>query len=211
MICINCKSEIENDSFYCDQCGVEIFVCPKCKNPGKGKRCTQDGERLISAKDNATTTAQVIDFKIEGIKTAAEPTEYRTVAVSDAPTLKPIVPSSDNNMQLSTSGLTLANKPLNLTLNFNNTDIIGRKAGSYFNIFSHYKQISGKHAQVTKDSKENFTIMDLGSTNGTFINGKQLSPNSPNLLNNGDSVKFADLCFEVILANDKSSDETVRI
>lgn len=51
MICAFCKNDIENDSFFCDQCGEEVLVCEKCGKPGKGKRCTEDGGKMISAKD----------------------------------------------------------------------------------------------------------------------------------------------------------------
>lgn len=51
MICAFCKSQIEDDSFFCDQCGKEILVCPKCNNPGKGKVCTKDGTQLIPMKE----------------------------------------------------------------------------------------------------------------------------------------------------------------
>ena len=66
MICPSCKSEIDRDSFFCDQCGTEILICPVCKNPGKGKRCTQDGGKLIPAKDSGThqtTITQTTDDK----------------------------------------------------------------------------------------------------------------------------------------------------
>ncbi|MEO0166845.1 MAG: FHA domain-containing protein [candidate division WOR-3 bacterium] len=55
MICAFCKADIESDSFYCDQCGQEILVCPKCNKPGKGKVCTQDGTSLVTAKSLSST------------------------------------------------------------------------------------------------------------------------------------------------------------
>ncbi len=58
MICAFCKNDIENDSFFCDQCGEEVLVCEKCGKPGKGKRCTEDGGKMISAKDKAQMQSQ---------------------------------------------------------------------------------------------------------------------------------------------------------
>lgn len=54
MVCPFCKVSIDDDSFYCDQCGKEIFICPKCNTPGKGKVCTQDGTPLVSAKSKSS-------------------------------------------------------------------------------------------------------------------------------------------------------------
>lgn len=55
MKCYNCKSEIDNDSLYCDQCGQQIFICPDCHIPGKGegKRCGQCGQALVAATEAA--------------------------------------------------------------------------------------------------------------------------------------------------------------
>jgi len=51
MQCPFCKAFIDDDSIYCDQCGKEIFICPKCNKPGKGKMCIHDGTPLISMKE----------------------------------------------------------------------------------------------------------------------------------------------------------------
>jgi pSer/pThr/pTyr-binding forkhead associated (FHA) protein len=53
ILCPFCKCQIEDDSFFCDQCGQEILVCPKCNKPGKGKVCTQDGTPLITMRSKA--------------------------------------------------------------------------------------------------------------------------------------------------------------
>jgi pSer/pThr/pTyr-binding forkhead associated (FHA) protein len=53
MICAYCKSDIESDSFYCDQCSKEVFVCQVCGKPGKGKNCVDDGGALLSQKQKA--------------------------------------------------------------------------------------------------------------------------------------------------------------
>lgn len=50
MECAYCKEKIDDDSLFCDQCGNEVLLCPKCKKPGKGKVCTLDGTPLVAAK-----------------------------------------------------------------------------------------------------------------------------------------------------------------
>jgi hypothetical protein len=55
MICANCKSSIEDDSLFCDQCGKEIFICPACGKPGKGKNCVEDGSKLFSPRQKSLT------------------------------------------------------------------------------------------------------------------------------------------------------------
>jgi len=42
-------------------------------------------------------------------------------------------------------------------------------------------------------------VEDLGSINGTFINGKRLAPYLPEMLNDGDSLQLGRLLIEVKL------------
>lgn len=60
------------------------------------------------------------------------------------------------------------------------------------------KSISRIHCAVDKiDGK--FTVTDLGSTNGTFINGARLAPQVPYPIENGDILKLANTKFQIIL------------
>lgn len=64
---------------------------------------------------------------------------------------------------------------------------IGRSANNA--IVINDAEISRRHVQLTPQSGS-FVIEDLGSTNGTFVNGIRL--NRPALLKHGDSVAFGD-------------------
>ena len=44
---------------------------------------------------------------------------------------------------------------------------------------------------------DNGKIVDLDSTNGTFVNGNRLSPNVPAVFSIGDIVRIANLDFKV--------------
>ena len=74
--------------------------------------------------------------------------------------------------------------------------IIGRR-GSYAQAFAGQGYVSGNHARLQYNASEQFEVVDLGSTNGTFVNGQQLAPNMPRVVNVGDIVKFANLEFAV--------------
>lgn len=62
--------------------------------------------------------------------------------------------------------------------------------------------ISGVHAQIIADG-ETFRLTDLGSTNGTLLNGTRLAPNEPATLQSGDRISFGGLTyrFESIAAD----------
>lgn len=74
--------------------------------------------------------------------------------------------------------------------------IIGRR-GSYAQAFAGQGYVSGNHARLQYNASGQFEVVDLGSTNGTFVNGQQLVPNMPRVVNVGDIVKFANLEFAV--------------
>ena len=58
------------------------------------------------------------------------------------------------------------------------------------------KGVSRLHA-VFKSEGTSISIMDLGSTNGTFLNEEHLSPNNARVLRDGDAVRLGKLIFHV--------------
>ena len=46
---------------------------------------------------------------------------------------------------------------------------------------------SRRHAMLRADA-DGVSVMDLGSTNGTLVNGMELPPNSRRMLKNGDAI-----------------------
>ena len=46
MKCPVCAARIDDDARFCDQCGVELFRCPRCGTAGRGPVCTKDGVPL---------------------------------------------------------------------------------------------------------------------------------------------------------------------
>ena len=63
---------------------------------------------------------------------------------------------------------------------------IGRRAGNDVCISSD-QYISGAHAELSVSSGQ-FTLTDLGSTNGTMVNGEQLEPNAPRAVTPEDEI-----------------------
>jgi len=58
------------------------------------------------------------------------------------------------------------------------------------------KGVSRRHARILK--KDGVVVVeDLGSINGTFVNGKRLAPYLPEVLNNNDQLQLGNLLVEV--------------
>ena len=60
------------------------------------------------------------------------------------------------------------------------------------------KGVSRRHAQILKHEGQ-VMIEDMGSLNGTFINGKRLAPYYPQELHNGDQLQLGKLLIDVAL------------
>jgi pSer/pThr/pTyr-binding forkhead associated (FHA) protein len=56
------------------------------------------------------------------------------------------------------------------------------------------KGVSRKHAVIHR-SGTNFTVEDMGSTNGTYINKKKIQPHTPQMIKPGDELRFGKLAL----------------
>jgi pSer/pThr/pTyr-binding forkhead associated (FHA) protein len=58
------------------------------------------------------------------------------------------------------------------------------------------KGVSAMHAVIDHDS-ESVQIMDMGSTNGTYINDRWLNPKQAYILHSGDEIRFGQLVARI--------------
>jgi hypothetical protein len=78
--------------------------------------------------------------------------------------------------------------------------IIGREADSDIQIDD--RQVSRRHAEISQ-TFEGYTLRDLGSKNGTFLNGEPVSQKA-RLIRNGDEVGIA-LCAKLTFVEDEAT------
>src|SRR5690606_3337568 len=56
-------------------------------------------------------------------------------------------------------------------------------------------KLSRVHAEL-KRVGDHYAVRDVGSRNGTYLNGEQLAPYTDSLLTHGDRLELAGLCFQ---------------
>lgn len=213
MNCPNCKETIDDDSFFCDQCGKEILVCGKCGRPGKGNRCIFDGEPLVKRSAASALSAPRAESGASAAapgKTSANgapPAAAASPPVPQAPASKPAErtvtapPSVDGDKTFVVEKkLRITSPTLGIDIAPADGDVLGRKAGAFVAQFSRFPQVSGTHLRFTKTGGA-WQAEDLGSTNGTRLGGEKLAPNAPRPLVHGEVLKIADLELRVEIGN----------
>lgn len=56
--------------------------------------------------------------------------------------------------------------------------------------------VSRRHALIRR-GEDTLTLLDLGSTNGTYLNGQRLIPKQPRVLRDGDEIRLGKLALHV--------------
>jgi len=64
------------------------------------------------------------------------------------------------------------------------------------NPYESIKTVSRNHARISVEDGK-LVLMDTGSSNGTFIDGKRLKPNVPTKINSGTMVRFGALIVQI--------------
>ena len=178
--CYKCGADIDSDSLFCDQCGAEQYVCPKCHIIGKGpnKRCGMCGSPLVPAtgqQGNNSTQQQG----------AAQPFAG---AAQQQGAAQPFAGAAQQQ-EATRMASYLVCQAEQVSIPLMNGAVIGRTAGDYANLLGKCIYISGMHARLTQNGSV-WHITDLGSRNGTKVNGVACQPNVPMAFKTGDTIKL---------------------
>ena len=185
IICPSCREEIEEQSYYCDQCGQALQYCSNCGRVGIGRRCTYCGGLMVPPEEKNLE-------QHSGLATAAEIS--RTFATSRE--MNQGVPASDVQIK-GIPTLTLYNPSLNIRIVGINGAIIGRKQGPYQQQFEGNMYVSSVHAQLIFKPDTGWCVIDKHSSNGTKLNERDLLPDIPMSIKSGDIVSLANINLQV--------------
>jgi|FaiFalDrversion2_1042247.scaffolds.fasta_scaffold01698_4 hypothetical protein len=211
LVCPWCQASLDDDSWFCDQCGKELYVCPRCNTLRKGKVCTQDGTTLIPLKDRSA-------YSSAG---SAAPETDQPVSPLPASGSSAVIPTNIGSRQAPSAlqpqagteqeELVLINRNLGLNLVIRPGDIIGRKEGRFSDVFQGYKSISRRHCLFNYEPGKGWTVTDLGSTNGVDYEGKRIQPYQPQPLRSRSFLVIGNIEFFVEIRGHSSVDQTERV
>lgn len=153
--------------------------------------CSECGAALIVSASRRETTAALNQAAAGGLPVVEESqpaiSEGRPFAM---PTLSLVVINSGRRIALDTAADLLVGRKDNQRGIYPDVDL-GLDGG-------YDAGVSRRHAIIAARA-DGYVLEDLGSANGTFVNGRRLEPETPNLIRNGDELKFGTLIlrFEI--------------
>lgn len=166
-----------------------MIVCSKCShvNMAGALFCSECGARL-GASDPLTTqnikTTQMSEAPKQGpIPVAAPPAALNNWVTLHLLDTGQVLPLAERNEF--TLGRISEGQPI-----MPDVDLSPFQA--------YVRGVSRLHAVLKREASYVF-LMDLGSSNGTFVNGKRLTPNVDHALSNGDVVALGKLKIQILL------------
>lgn len=189
IICPTCREEIDDESRFCDQCGQALVYCSSCGRVGKGRRCTYCGGLMVSAEE----LEQKRNSGHTSLGTFSR--RYVTSGNTTVGSGGSIVTTAGTYQRIPV--LTLFNGNLDIRIIGQNGAMIGRRQGPYCDYFKDNMYISGVHAQLVYSNESGWCIIDKHSSNGTRLNDRNLLPDVPMSLKNGDVVTLANVSMQV--------------
>lgn len=191
IICPNCKEEIDDNSFYCDQCGQALLYCNRCGRVGTGRRCTSCGGLMMPP-----TESQPLNSSQPSLSTSMSVSTGFT-SQSDFSSRPNPAWNAPHPVQQGIPVLTLTNMSLNIRIVGINGAVIGRRQGPYAQFLQQQMYVSGVHAQLKFNAGSGWSIIDKHSSNGTKVNDRPLQPDVEMSLKNGDIVSIANVNLQV--------------
>lgn len=167
--CSNCNSQQLDGTIFCSDCGAT----------------------LIKSANRHETTAALSKAPTGNLSTVEElsPLPVNT-GLPAAPTISLVVINSGRRINLDAADDLLVGRKDNQRGIYPDVDL-GLDGG-------YDAGVSRRHAIIAAHAS-GFTLQDLSSANGTFVNGRRLPPETPTPVRHGDEIKFGTLIlrFEV--------------
>lgn len=205
--CPYCQKNIPDDSQYCDLCGKKLNFCPKCGKLGAGRVCGNCGTPM---NGNAANSAAQSPFAPKVAVKKDNPFAPKAAAKPENPFMsgKPATPSNPFIQQKGDGAKPVQPVPAPPVLKLQCSALpapfpvqSGAEFGRYIQPMNNQKAfdtISSSHGVFTQSGR-GWTFKDIGSTNGSLLNGRRLQTNREEPLSHGDTLQMGETTFKIIL------------
>lgn len=163
----------------CSDCGTRQYegtlFCSECGN-------------LLAPGDTETTA--ILPFSDLTTRVPPPPLETKTLQPATAPLAITIVIPGSRRIQLTVKDeiqIGRADPSASFAPALDLTQDDGARKG-----------VSRRHAAI-RAYKQGLALIDLGSTNGTLLNGNRLVPERPYPIRSGDEIRFGDLLIHLFV------------
>lgn len=171
-VCSNCKSINIPGTVFCAECGSQLL-----HGDGNGNTLVTQG---INTSKMPEAFPEHKDQHQQQVSLQVEMTTWASLHLLDTGQVFPLVDRNEFTLGRISDG-----QPIMPDIDF-----------SAFKAYAN--GVSRLHA-VLKRIGSRVAIMDLGSANGTYLNGRRLSPNLEHTINHGDIISLGKLKIQILL------------
>lgn len=160
-------------------------------------RKKQAAQAQLEAENESAEAIHSAPQNASGVDTILPTSDFEG-ATDPYPPTKPEPSLGSVNVQMTVT--THQNVSIRFTLQTHKPQVLGRDDRADIIVNAEDYQLSGKHCVVEWDGSYLY-IQDMGSTNGTVLNGVSLKPNAWNRLNNNAVVHMGSFDYQVFIDN----------
>jgi pSer/pThr/pTyr-binding forkhead associated (FHA) protein len=168
-----------------------MVKCPSCgkRHPENTLFCDECGAYLLS--DERKRTDPLAQEDVDWIETDFGTTQSLVTQSAQPMTVRLLVQQSGREVEFTLDREVSIGRLDPATATFPDIDLTTDGALE--------RGVSRRHAKITRKGAEVF-LEDLGSVNGTLLNGKRLTPYLPHVLNNRDEIRAGRLSMRIHIA-----------
>jgi pSer/pThr/pTyr-binding forkhead associated (FHA) protein len=194
-VCPNCGYSNRPGGVFCENCGATLIGSA---SPLKTRALGSEKPTSTLEPDSVARAVETVtpDFDLIGEQGAEEFPEEAALRLEVGEGTKPIIIDVKDAIVVFGRRDAATGSAPDIDL----TPYAGYRMG-----------VSRRHAEVRRDA-ENYnrvTLWDLGSSNGTFLNGDRLIAHRAYIIHNGDQLRFGQLSIRVYFQKKMSHDPSV--
>jgi len=177
MICPNCKHDEVDGSIFCTECGTQLIRYDESREHAETQQFPMDKD--VPANE-AGIDENLLTSPLRN-QASGQATAWISLHMLDSGQILPVAEKTEFTM-----GRTSDNQPIMPDIDF-----------SAFKAYDN--GVSRLHA-VIRNNNGRIVIMDLGSSNGTYLNGTRLMPNIEQPLRHGDVMALGKLKMQIVFS-----------